>query len=82
MIVYIVICLWSNEDGCRDSDTHIFYTYNKAKAYLDQCVEETKHADYFDDSYKIFEDKYGSYWLAEQNYTSYIEFSIEEREVE
>ena len=82
MIVYVVICLWSNEDNCRDSYTHVFYTYNKAKEYLDQRVEETKRADYFDDSYKIHEDKYGNYWLAEQNHTSYIEFSIEEREVE
>ena len=79
MIVWVVLTIWSNEDDCLDTHMEVFSNYADAEEYFNECIEDTKHADYFNDSYKIFEEHH--YWLAEQNHESYIEYSIEAREV-
>jgi hypothetical protein len=88
MKVYVLTTIWSNEDHCRDWDVEVFSTYEDAYAQYQQYIQDTKNAEYFNDSYQITEYNCAPYWsevknlwTAEQNNVSYIEYFIAEREV-
>lgn len=79
-----VVKIDSTVDCWTDTETNIFSTYEKAKAYFDECVSEEKINDHLmklDDKVVCDEENYFSVYQDGCWSEDHYEISIEERMV-